>query len=164
MFFDVSAYLHLLLSVLYSTVSRKWELIFHARAGNGEKVMPAFYGTHSKCAANAGVSCRIQDGCFQDAIDPSAVLLLKSEPKHHLRSSIIDHWVNANIKMVKVSLFKDGEEVAYIVFNAVGSTKDNWFHNTRILESSWCDVLTNGKYNIFSILGLVPLSYHINFL
>ncbi|XP_070553904.1 uncharacterized protein [Ptychodera flava] len=57
-------------------------------------------------------------------------------------NGIINKWENLYVKYVKLSLFKDSNEVATVVFDGMGSTKTDWFTSERILASSWMD-LTN---------------------
>jgi len=54
---------------------------------------------------------------------------------------------------VKYSLFKDGSEVAYIVFNGTGSTIEDWFSAIRKLEASWSDLIDRQQFVVFSIKG-----------
>ena len=53
--------------------------------------------------------------------------------------------VFAEILQVKFSVFKDGEEKQFIIFNGTGTNHENWFDAARILNSSWIDL----KYKSF---------------
>ena len=41
---------------------------------------------------------------------------------------------------VKVSIYKNGVEKAFILFNATGADKMSWFTPSRIIDSSWIDL------------------------
>ncbi|KAK3608547.1 hypothetical protein CHS0354_042524, partial [Potamilus streckersoni] len=43
---------------------------------------------------------------------------------------------------VRLSFFKNNTEQQYIVFDAVGKTKSNWFSCSNILYSSFSDITT----------------------
>ena len=53
---------------------------------------------------------------------------------------------------MRVSIYKNGSEKAYVLFNATGSTKHNWFTSDRIISSSWSDLKTAPK-DMMSIAG-----------
>jgi len=54
---------------------------------------------------------------------------------------------------VRYSLYTDGSEVAYVEFNGTGSTNEDWFSVSRILEASWSDLDTSSTLNYCSIKG-----------
>ena len=58
--------------------------------------------------------------------------------------------VFALILQVKFSVFKDGEEKHFIIFNGAGTNHTNWFDAARILKSSWIDL----KYKSFEHFSL----------
>ena len=82
----------------------------------------------------------------------------------HYRDHGVDNWSNHNIKYVKLALYEGRSEVAYVVFNAVGSSITDWFQSTRVIASSWSDVTARGTYNVFSITGHLShlRRFHIN--
>ena len=45
-----------------------------------------------------------------------------------------------HVFQVRVSFYKDGKEKAYVVFDAHGATKENWFDCSRILYTSYNDL------------------------
>lgn len=53
---------------------------------------------------------------------------------------------------VRISMFKDNQEVAYFVFDAVGADRQSWFSKDRILYSSYTDV-TSSPAALFQIDG-----------
>ena len=53
-----------------------------------------------------------------------------------------------------MALYKEGTHLFSIIFNATGSTTDNWFAAERVLSSPWNDLSkNNAAYNRFSIEG-----------
>jgi len=55
---------------------------------------------------------------------------------------------------IRVSIYKNGIEKAYILFNATGSTKENWFTQDRIISSSWTDLKSAPK-EMMSLAGYI---------
>ena len=45
--------------------------------------------------------------------------------------------------------------MAFIEFDGRNTDDMNWFHNSRILNSSWTDMQKAGTFNVFSINKLV---------
>ena len=54
---------------------------------------------------------------------------------------------------MKLSVYKEGQEVMYMVYDAIGSTKEDWLTPARILDSTYTDILPDETYKIFSITG-----------
>lgn len=52
---------------------------------------------------------------------------------------------------VKIELNTQGKTMAFIEFDGRGSNYLNWFHNTRIIKTSWTDIQKSGSYYFFSI-------------
>lgn len=46
---------------------------------------------------------------------------------------------------VRLSIFNNNKETAFIVFDAFGKTKTNWMDGANILDSSWTDVKSATK-------------------
>ncbi|XP_033753487.1 uncharacterized protein LOC117336868 [Pecten maximus] len=69
------------------------------------------------------------------------------------KSSIVDDWTNYSLSAVRVSFVTGGTEKAYVVFDALGSNKTNWFNKYRILYSSWNDLNSQSTTNYDSIYG-----------
>ncbi|KAK3786680.1 hypothetical protein RRG08_032839 [Elysia crispata] len=65
----------------------------------------------------------------------------------HFRSHILDNWVN--IQEVYMSWIKDNTEVAYVVFDGTGTSRDSWFTATRILDSTWAPSIINDTSILF---------------
>ena len=53
---------------------------------------------------------------------------------------------------VKVSIYNNDVEKAFIVFNATGADKMGWFTDSRIIRSSWSDLKT-AKKQLVSMAG-----------
>ncbi|XP_035677291.1 uncharacterized protein LOC118416310 [Branchiostoma floridae] len=79
---------------------------------------------------------------------------LPDDPTVHYKSRDVGIWESLGIKKVKLSLytFSPNVETRDLVFNGVGSNKDNWFSKDRLISSPWTDLKTEPT-NIFSIAG-----------
>ncbi|CAC5382843.1 unnamed protein product [Mytilus coruscus] len=53
--------------------------------------------------------------------------------------------MNQNIFQVKVSIYKNGVEKAFMLFNATAADKMRWFTPSRIIDSSWVDLQSTTK-------------------
>lgn len=74
--------------------------------------------------------------------------------KQHYHSSLLNVWPSRYIDQVRVAVIKDGQEVAYILFNGTGSTAVSWFSPKHVISSSWSDMTSNeANYLFFSIDG-----------
>ena len=60
----------------------------------------------------------------------------------------------------RVALYKNGNEVLSIVFNATNSDKENWFSADRVTFSPWKDLTTNPP-TFFSLPGDSERSFYI---
>ncbi|XP_053374333.1 uncharacterized protein LOC123544905, partial [Mercenaria mercenaria] len=86
----------------------------------------------------------------------------------HYRDPRIDTWSEQKISKVRYSIYKDGQEVAWVLFNAVDSTMDNWFDKSRVIDSSYTDLTSSAKYNFFaindpsSVLHLVTRHWYVS--
>ncbi|KAL5007023.1 hypothetical protein ScPMuIL_015829 [Solemya velum] len=123
-----------------------WELVFRALQGNGESVFDAWKTESDNVKA-------FSEGCDKVYVHPG---------KHHFRSSLIDEWELLGIEQVKVELYKNKKIATYIVFNGTDSNMFNWFHQSRILTSSWSDLTVGATYNKFSIEGDMTRRFFIN--
>ncbi|CAH1266454.1 Hypp3378 [Branchiostoma lanceolatum] len=79
---------------------------------------------------------------------------LRLAPIGHYKSRDVGIWESLNIKKVKLSLytFSPNMEIRDLVFNGMGSNKDNWFSKSRLISSPWTDLKT-APTNYFSIPG-----------
>ncbi|XP_033724814.1 uncharacterized protein LOC117314818 [Pecten maximus] len=69
------------------------------------------------------------------------------------KSSIVDSWTSYYIQAVRISFFVGGQEVAYVVFDAHGSTKITWLNCDRILYTSYVDLTRDTSVLHCSIAG-----------
>lgn len=72
-----------------------------------------------------------------------------------------DSWVDTNwsmVQSVRVSMYTAGNEVAYLEFNAAGTTKSDFFALANLTGSSWSD--TGVPNNFFSIAGDAGINRH----
>ena len=57
---------------------------------------------------------------------------------------------------VKVALYKDGQEVANVIFAAtLADSRKAWFKAANVISSSWIDVHSGGFFAKFDIDGYV---------
>lgn len=80
-------------------------------------------------------------------------LSMKRSKLLHYRDPDMDDWLNYKIKYVKLALYEEKAEVAYVTFNATGSDMNSWFERSRVLSSSFPDLTSAALYNHFSIAG-----------
>lgn len=86
----------------------------------------------------------------------------------HYRDPTVAQWQSLNPAFVKLALYKQSVEVAYVVFNSQGSDYKNWFNSSRVVAASWSDLTAQNSFNIFSLEGGHPASdnyyrsFHIN--
>ncbi|CAC5391165.1 unnamed protein product [Mytilus coruscus] len=60
----------------------------------------------------------------------------------HFKSDVINHWSVIDIDQVKVVVYKNGLERAFLDFNGTGTNKTNWFSQERLNNSSYSDLKT----------------------
>lgn len=83
--------------------------------------------------------------------DPSALTLTYSPVKTY-KSELINNWENYYIDMVKFSMFDDGIEKAFFVFDGRGSDTVTWFTDDNILYTNY-DVDGHLSMDVCSIEG-----------
>ncbi|XP_045198120.2 uncharacterized protein LOC123552482 [Mercenaria mercenaria] len=110
-----------------------WELMFRGSAENGYNVTDAFlfgYGSD-------GVTD--EEGC-KDVYNTSCTL--------NYRNSKVDQWDLLNIQEVTYELY-DNTNVLSVRFDGSGSTINNWFSTSRVIEHPWSiPVLTNTWWDL----------------
>jgi hypothetical protein len=62
--------------------------------------------------------------------------------------------MNHLLFQIRVSIYKNGLEKAWVEFNAIGANQNNWFDPSRIIASSYTDINTAAK-EVFSMMGWV---------
>jgi len=89
-----------------------------------------------------------------------------SNERHYRVTALHENWTNYQPRYVKLALYKDNQEVAYIVFNGAGSTINNWFSADRLVDSRWPHMKPTTTYNFFSLEGSTAAGnvrrFHIN--
>lgn len=71
-------------------------------------------------------------------------------------------WI-LGVVFVRLTLYdKDGKEVAFVLFDGVGSDKMTWFSRDRILDSSWGHLRYDSSLNYASIEGNGGRKFYIN--
>ncbi|CAC5358833.1 unnamed protein product [Mytilus coruscus] len=119
--------------------SEEWNLIFKAATGVGNgSVYELFTGPDILNVDNVHAQSLLQP------------------VKEHLKSDIVNQCPELGISEVLVRIHNNGEEVAYFLFDGVGSNKTNWFSLARLKQSSYADFYnstTNASINFFSIIG-----------
>lgn len=48
---------------------------------------------------------------------------------------------------------KHGKTLALLEFDGTGSNRENWFHKSRLLYSSWDDLNKKSRTNFFNMRG-----------
>ncbi|WAR04188.1 hypothetical protein MAR_019557 [Mya arenaria] len=111
-----------------------WQIVFRATAGNGQSVYDAW-----------------TNGTSTISVKP--VDITRANSSHYMRKNLRSNWERYNIKYVKMAVYKDNREAAYVIFNGEGSTADDWFSPNNVVDSSWVDLMSSETHNFFSILG-----------
>ncbi|XP_045179452.1 uncharacterized protein LOC123539046 [Mercenaria mercenaria] len=93
--------------------------------------------------------------------DPECRNVRKNGCRLHYRDPRIDTWSLQKITKVQYSIYKDGKQVAWVLFNAVGSTMDNWFDKSRVIGSSYNDLTSSAAYNFFAIKDESPVLFRV---
>ncbi|XP_074662029.1 uncharacterized protein LOC141914673 [Tubulanus polymorphus] len=117
-----------------------WELVFLADQGTGDVVYDKWVNPPSNppCEdTSCACSWRQQLPCLNCT----------------WKSDKVDAW--ANVKEVKVAYYTNCTEVAFIVFNAAGKDKMNWFDVTKVTSSSWTSLTSTSSalHPQFSLKG-----------
>ena len=115
---------------MYSTNKDEWIVVFRAQAGSGVSVYDAW---------------RYNRGTVD--------VLSNTNAKSHYRNSAVQEWKNIQVVLVRVALFENGKEVAFILFDGDRSDYMNWFSKERILDSSWNHLRYDSALNFASIIG-----------
>ncbi|CAG5124560.1 unnamed protein product [Candidula unifasciata] len=117
-----------------------WTLVFRAQAGIGHPVVD-YWSSKGKQ----------DDNPLSETFPASCLRFDKSSScDRHFRSYILDNW--KNIVQVRYSLYREGKEVSYIVFNGTGSNGTSWFQQSRILSTSWTKLKNEGPIEHFTLL------------
>lgn len=71
-------------------------------------------------------------------------------PMPHIHYLVRRLWF---VTQVKFAFFKNNNEVAFVIFDATGSDRSNWFEHSRVIQSSWA--IKSDTFSVFSITGWV---------
>ena len=115
---------------MYTINEDEWIVVFRAQAGNGVSVYDAW-------RYNIGT------------VD----VLSNTNAKSHYRHSAVQRWKDIHVVLVRVALYENGKEVAFILFDGDRSDNMNWFSKERILDSSWNQLRYDSALNFASIIG-----------
>ncbi|RUS74921.1 hypothetical protein EGW08_017320, partial [Elysia chlorotica] len=119
-----------------------WTLVFRAQA----KIAVGAFETWNDTDATT-------DNPVRDDFPHACLRLVEYEScDRHFRSHVIDNWVN--IDQVRFSLISGGLEVAYILFDGVGSNSTSWFSQDRVVKSSWPDLGSDSAVETFDLFGM----------
>ncbi|KAH3787620.1 hypothetical protein DPMN_165746 [Dreissena polymorpha] len=121
-----------------------WDLVFRGTSCNNQKIYPAY-------TAGTGTS----------NIKPTD--MSRSYSSHYRRQNLESIWSSLTPRFVKFALYKDGLEVAHIIFKAEGSTFTNWFDKANVVASSWTDLTSTATYIFFSIDGFTENTFERRF-
>ncbi|XP_055882216.1 uncharacterized protein LOC106072816 [Biomphalaria glabrata] len=119
----------------------EWTLAFRAQSG----INISFYnlwetnGYHN----DLSLSSDYPIGCYRmDNLETCT---------RHFRSSVLDNWTN--IDKVRVSLFTDGVQAAYMVFNGTSTNRQSWYSQKLVIDSSWTSLKNDNAVAHFDFLG-----------
>ncbi|CAD5119971.1 DgyrCDS8557 [Dimorphilus gyrociliatus] len=126
----------------YFTILREendnWIILFRSSANTNTRLFDLWKSTNSLNSYNAD--------------------LQTSNPSHKgvFKSKMIDDEVEwKKVKKIRVSVYENNVEKAFVVFNSTNSDKMNWLDIDKIIASSYTDLLQSPKptTNYFSIDG-----------
>ncbi|XP_063399452.1 uncharacterized protein LOC134684107 [Mytilus trossulus] len=123
---------------VFAMDSDEWKLIFKAATGGNGSVYELFTGPNILNVDNVQAES------------------ISQPVKEHFKSDIVNQWSELSITEVLVRIHTNGKEIAYFMFDGVGSNKTNWFSLARLKQSSYADLYnstTNASINFFSIIG-----------
>ena len=124
---------------MYTINKDEWIVVFRAQAGNGVSVYDAW---------------RYNRGTVD--------VLSNTNAKSHYRHSAVQRWKDIQVVLVRVALYENGKEVAFILFDGDRSDNMNWFSKERILDSSWNHLRYDSALNVASIIGVGNRRFYIN--
>ena len=118
---------------MYSVKEDEWTVLFRAQAGNGIRVYDAWESS-------------------QGTRDSLPADMMKYTDRHY-RNPLVDSWNTLRVALVRLALYENGREVAFLLFDGVGTDKMNWFSKERILDSSWNHLRYDSPLNFASVAG-----------
>ncbi|XP_069103862.1 uncharacterized protein [Argopecten irradians] len=124
-----------------------WELVFRAQAYNNLSPYNAWMGTLS-------LPTPAEDGC--------RLMTNTSTCTTIYRSGILDLWESESLSEVQLEMYKDGQRVVNIRFDGIGSTIDDWFDISRLIDSGWSKLNKNSTFNFFELRGAGERTFYMN--
>ncbi|XP_033109223.1 adhesion G-protein coupled receptor G6-like [Anneissia japonica] len=64
---------------------------------------------------------------------------LNDNLKAHFKSPMVDRWSEIEIRRVKFSIYKNGVEEAYVIFDGRNTNKMDWFAKEKVMSTSFND-------------------------
>lgn len=121
----------------YSIINEQWLIVFRVKSGIGI-------------------------GVYDEWVKPLYTANLSA--KGIYRNHVIDNpWNSLGMLFVRLALHdRKGKEVAFVLFDGVGSNKMTWFSRDRILDSSWGQLRYDSSLNYASIQGDGGRKFYIN--
>ncbi|XP_052081840.1 serine-rich adhesin for platelets-like isoform X1 [Mytilus californianus] len=87
--------------------------------------------------------------------DEEAMSLHCSNPsRKHFKSDIVNNWSTNGIDQVRVSVYVNGIEQIFLLFNGSKTNKTNWFDESRLMNSSYSDLNEQTNVSFFSVDGI----------
>ncbi|XP_038046844.1 uncharacterized protein LOC119721045 [Patiria miniata] len=82
--------------------------------------------------------------------------------EEHYKSSLVADWDRMFVQQVRLSLYKEGQEVRRFIFDGRGSDRFNWFSPDRIMETPYTDMTANTSYTHFTMGSPDTRQFFIN--
>ncbi|CAG2217266.1 unnamed protein product [Mytilus edulis] len=60
----------------------------------------------------------------------------------HFKSDIINYWEDIDVEQVKVVVYQNGMEQAFLSFDGTRTNKTNWFSQERLMNTTYSDLKT----------------------
>ncbi|XP_021371877.1 uncharacterized protein LOC110462289 [Mizuhopecten yessoensis] len=127
-----------LITGAWSSDNDGWVLVFKGVTGGSTSIYDLFLGNTT--FNSYVVEAQILNNTFRD----------------HYKSDIINYWDDMNITKVKVGVYVGHKQKAFLEFDAQGCDKSTWFDRTKLINSSYTDLLEpSTPINYFSMAGHV---------
>lgn len=78
----------------------------------------------------------------------------KNPSRKHFKSDIVNNWSTNGIDQVRVSVYVNGIEQMFLLFNGSETNKTNWFDESRLMNSSYSDLNEQKDVSFFSVDGI----------
>ncbi|KAK7098849.1 hypothetical protein V1264_003072 [Littorina saxatilis] len=88
-----------------------------------------------------------------NTLDPDCFTSLKGGCPDFYRSRWLSTWPSGQIDKVRLALYTGGVLDVHMEFNGTGSSRHDWYHTDRLLNSSWTDLVPGDPANVLSLNG-----------